>query len=222
MDPTELTGINPVNITGTNPSQDLRASFTPTTTNPLGSFYYNNNSSEFFDKIKKWFTSLGTGINNFGNYFRENFPDSIFNFSSMKTPDNSPVKWNDYLAGSDLPDWIHDLFNNAIGMFNENINRQYQFNREEADKDRLWQEYMSNTAYLRAAEQLKELGINPLLAFGSLNPASTPGGSSASGSLANSNSLFSSIVSAAVGDKKVLSNLLGAILGIFRILAVRS
>lgn len=52
------------------------------------------------------------------------------------------------------------------------------FNSREAQKNRDWQEYMSNTAYTRAARDLQTAGLNRVIAMG--NPASTPSGASSS------------------------------------------
>lgn len=57
--------------------------------------------------------------------------------------------------------------------------QQNAFNASEAQKNRDWQEYMSNTAYSRAYNDLTSLGINPYVMFGGgASAASTPTGSS--------------------------------------------
>lgn len=53
------------------------------------------------------------------------------------------------------------------------------FNAQEAEKNRQWQEYMSNTSYQRAVSDLQKAGLNPILAY-SQGGATTPSGGSAS------------------------------------------
>nr|DAI07815.1 MAG TPA: Putative minor capsid protein [Microviridae sp.] len=65
----------------------------------------------------------------------------------------------------------------AQGIYNHIENAAaMNFNSTEAMKNRDWQEYMSNTAYQRAVEDMKKAGLNPILAFQN-GGASTPGGS---------------------------------------------
>lgn len=56
---------------------------------------------------------------------------------------------------------------------------QMDYNAAEAKANRDWQEYMSNTSYQRAMEDLRRAGLNPILAAGNLG-ASTPNGAYAS------------------------------------------
>lgn len=55
---------------------------------------------------------------------------------------------------------------------------QAAFNAHSAEANQDWQQYMSNTAYQRAAADLEKAGLNRVLALG--NGASTPGGATAS------------------------------------------
>lgn len=59
--------------------------------------------------------------------------------------------------------------------------RQYRFNAEEAQKQRDWQERMSNTAYQRQIADLKAAGLNPVLGYMQGQGATTPSGAAASG-----------------------------------------
>lgn len=59
---------------------------------------------------------------------------------------------------------------------------QNEFNSAEAQKQRDWEQQMSDTSYQRAYADMKAAGINPILLGSGSSPASTPTGYAASSS----------------------------------------
>lgn len=224
---------------GTNPVNTNLLAQTPSNANPT-----TTESSDSSSNFWNWLSSI-SGFNFYRNLFnviggKKSFSDYSGMLDFMTTDPKTGYNAWDFLGNSrlgqaygdlagydssrfnsnelNIPDNLYDIFRNGLDLFNDNVNKQYLYNALESQKAREWAEMMSNTAYQRAVADLKAAGINPLLAFqGGLNPASTPSVSAASGSLGNSNSLFSSLMSSVLGDEKLTMSLVTALLGIFRI-----
>ena len=72
---------------------------------------------------------------------------------------------------------IGDLVNDITGVTSTN-----KFNAQQAQIQRDWETYMSNTAYQRAMADMESAGLNPAMMYASGGQgASTPTGASASG-----------------------------------------
>lgn len=74
--------------------------------------------------------------------------------------------------------------NNAFNAQQAQVAREFE--SSEAQKSRDWSERMSNTAYQRAAADMKAAGINPAAMLGGASSAGTPTASTAHGSAARS------------------------------------
>ena len=92
-------------------------------------------------------------------------------------------------------------------------NKANQFNAKEAEKNRQWQEKMSNTSKQREVSDLKAAGLNRLIA--GTGGASTPSGGAATGGAAHVENALSGAVSSAMeaGKLSLQKRMQGAQLG---------
>lgn len=88
--------------------------------------------------------------------------------------------------------------------------RQAAYNAEEAQKQRDWQEMMSNTQYQRAMNDMQKAGLNPILAF-SQGGAGVPTGATASVSGAQMSSASAAMASGGLvgADSASINNYTG-------------
>lgn len=100
--------------------------------------------------------------------------------------------------------------NSALGVIDNALNRK--FNMQEAQKQRDFEERMSNTSFQRAMADAEAAGLNPYYAFGhGSSGASTPSGSSASNTYATQGGFSTDYDFTGLSDDK---NILGALQGI--------
>ena len=93
----------------------------------------------------------------------------------------------------------------------EQATTAYERSRAEAQKQRDWEERMSNTAYKRAAAQLRELGINPYVMLSGFSAATTPSGSAGTGYVGQSVSASSARASQYGVNARFISSLIGTV-----------
>lgn len=99
----------------------------------------------------------------------------------------------EFYTGQVVGDGFTEGVYSALGM--NTAQQQNNFNAQEAQKNRDFQERMSNTAYQRAVADMEAAGLNSALMY-SQGGASTPSGSSASsGGSGNPLGLISAIIS---------------------------
>lgn len=96
---------------------------------------------------------------------------------------NNPKDWlsNVFTGNTDFARQAY-LTQAQINANNAMQNRDFSFYSSEWAKDRDFKKEQTSTEYLRAADQLRQLGINPaILAYGNAGAASSAPGSSGSG-----------------------------------------
>lgn len=140
---------------------------------PIGSALvsYDDNATGRASENDKWYTKVVKGFNNLFNPGH-----NWFDYQS----------WND--AGSAL---AAKTTGSALTPAEQAAN---QFNADEAQKQRDWEEYMSNTSYQRQVKDMQAAGVNPAMAMNGSSGASTPSGSAASSVAPQSGINFSDLM----------------------------
>lgn len=90
--------------------------------------------------------------NSYNSSWNDAFSDAASEAYSWTDADTARM-WSAHMA--DVA-WKRDM---------EAFQKQMDFNREEAQKQRDWQAEMANTIYTRSVKNMKEAGINPILAY---------------------------------------------------------
>lgn len=113
---------------------------------------------------------------------------------NMLFPNSSASSNQDSAVNSifdQFKEYLSDITRNESSQLDRNMiynaqqaQAQREFNAAEAQKNREWQERMSNTSYQRAVQDMLKAGLNPILAF-QHGGASTPSGSSATSNAAS-------------------------------------
>lgn len=159
---------------------DTGSSSTPSYVGSTAYRYANSNSSNGINGLSRVLYASGSSgssaNSNFYNGFSLNTPASVL--GSLNDAVNNQMS----MVGSNNSAY-QDYFNQANSFNQNSANRAMKFSAQQAQLNRDFQENMSNTSYQRAVKDLEAAGLNPILAY--INGgASTPAGSSASGTSA--------------------------------------
>lgn len=105
--------------------------------------------------------------------------------------------------GKAISEGIGSLWNNISGKTSSQ-----KFSAAEAEKQRNWEEHMSNTAVQRSVADMEAAGINPAMAFGGAGGgggASTPNGAAATFNQTGSENI-SGLINSAANLAKAFNN----------------
>lgn len=135
--------------------------------------------------------TVGSGMPSSGS----GMPSSGSGYGSPDNPylDNGSVLdvTNDW---DDLLDRINSSVDRNNALMLERAQQQQQFNAQEAQKNRDWQEMMSNTAHQREVADLIAAGLNPVLSANGGSGAAVTSGATASGNTAGVDDTMSSVL----------------------------
>lgn len=108
------------------------------------------------------------------------------------------VGWVNAMLNPDHAWFDYDKMDNSLSSVQNQLTKESltgeqkamnQFNADEAQKQREWEQQMSDTAYQRQVADMRAAGINPAMAMGSAQGASTPSGSAATAASGSGSSL---------------------------------
>lgn len=137
----------------------------------------------------------------------------------MSVHDNMKNAWNEFkdqwnYSFGGVNDWAERVVDPTGTEMQYNTAERIAsqtFNAEEAQKARNWQEMMSNTAYQRAVADMKQAGLNPLLAY------SQGGASSPSGAVAEVGSARVSGGATSYAFRQLMNMVINTALGVSRL-----